>query len=187
MIKPKRWYDRQPKLAQAVRLMFLFPVDIKSLICDGLMIIANREFQVSEKLNSFKTLGPDKVLGMHKSKNKRREYDRHDVLHKAMNYMYVLSHEGQDCMADHILELVNFIHQYLSTCQAFKSEPTLDDIAEIVQVYVQKGGPETEKFINRLRQQFQILKREDEEPVDFLEFEVMDQQMLGMKIVRGAG
>ena len=180
---PKRWYERQPKLSQAVRLMFLFPVEIKAVICDGIMVIANREFDASERMNGFKTLGVEKTMAIHKSKNKRREYDQHEVLHKAMNYLYILSEENQDAMSDHILQLVNYIHQYLSTCQAFKADPTLEDVAEITNTYVQRGNAEVERFINNLRKEMhsRILKIDNETPIDFL-----DQQgdrMMGMKII----
>ncbi len=182
-VKPKRWYDRQPKLAQAVRLMFLFPVEIKSLICEGLMVIANREFEINEANNSFRTLGADKVLGMHKSKNRRREYDQHDTLHKAMNYLYILSEGNQDLMADHILQLVNYIHQYLSTCQAFKQEPTVEEVARITTTYVEKGNKEVELFLDQLRKEFhrKIMKREEEMPIDFLA-NAAEQKVLGIKI-----
>src|SRR5690606_18151945 len=104
----KRWYDRQPRLSQAVRLMMLFPDEVKSIISDGIMLLANREFQVSEQMNSFRTLGSEKILGLYKSKNKRREYDQNELLHKAMNYLYILSEKNQDFMAEHILQLVKF-------------------------------------------------------------------------------
>lgn len=182
-IKPKRWYDRQPKLAQAVRLMFLFPVEIKSLICEGLVLIANREFDVNETNNSFRTVGVEKVLGMHKSKNRRREYDQNEVLHKAMNYLYILSEENQDLMADHILELVNYIHEYLSACQAFKKEPTIEDVARITQTYVEKGSQEVARFLEELRRHFhrQLMKQEEDSSVDFLSA-VSDERILGIKL-----
>src|SRR5690242_14856760 len=91
----KRWYDRQPKLSQAFKLIILLPDEVRSIISESLMLIANREFNANERENSFRTLGHDKILGLHKSKNKRREYDQNELLHKAMNYLYILSDDNQ--------------------------------------------------------------------------------------------
>lgn len=181
----KRWYDRQPRLAQAVRFLSLFPDEIKSIISDGVVLIANREFQVAEQMKSFRTLGTEKVMGLHKSKNKRREYDQNETLHKAMNYLYILSDQNQDFMANHILELVKYIQQYLGTCRAFQQDPTAEDVTAITRAYVEKGSAEVEAFLNQVRQLFyeRMLSAKDEAPVDFLE-NIMQDEMLGMKVKR---
>jgi hypothetical protein len=129
-------------------------------------------------------MGTDKVLGLYKSKNRRREYDQNEVLHKAMNYMYILSEGNQDYMADHILKMVQFIQMYLSTCRTFKQDPTTEDITELTQKYVENGSAEAENFLNELRDQFyrKMLSEQDANPpLDFLE-NLMHDEMLGLKI-----
>lgn len=180
----KRWYDRQPKLAQAVRFLFLFPDEIKSIIGEAVMLLANREFEVNEQMQTFKTLGPDKVMGLYKSKNRRREYDQNDVLHKAMNYLYILSEPNQDFMADHILSMVQYIQQYLGACQAFQASPTLEHVAEITNRYVEKGSTDVESFLNELREEFyqKMLSGQDTDPpTDFIENFIQDD-FSGLKI-----
>ncbi len=152
----KRWYDRQPKLSQAFKLIIILPDEIRSIISESLMLIANREFDAHERENSFRTLGSDKILGLHKSKNKRREYDQNELLHKAMNYLYVLSDDNQDFMADHILALVTYIQKYFATCQEFKAEPTLEAVAQVTHTYVEKGTTEVERFLSALREEFYL-------------------------------
>lgn len=152
----KRWYDRQPKLSQAFKLIILLPDEIRSIISESLMLIANREFDANERENSFRTLGSDKILGVHKSKNRRREYDQNELLHKAMNYLYVLSDDNQDFMADHILKMVAYIQKYFATCQEFKAEPTLEAVAQVTHTYVEKGTTEVERFLSTLREEFYL-------------------------------
>lgn len=180
----KRWYDRQPKLAQAVRVLMLFPDEIKGVISEGIMLIANREFVTDEDRNSVRTLGSEKIMGLHKSKNKRREYDQAELPHKAMNYLYILSNENQDFMAEHILKMVQYIQQYLSTCRVFQAEPTVEHIAELTDMYIKMGSDKVEEFLNKLREEFfhrMLAAKDIVPPEDFLENIVMDE-MQGLKL-----
>ena len=180
----KRWYDRQPRLAQGVRMLFLFPSEVKSIVSEATVLIANREFQDTEELQSFRTLGTDKILGLHKSKNKRREYDQNELLHKAMNYLYILSNENQDFMAEHILKMVQYIQDYLSACKAFQTEPSVEEVAQVTAAYVEGGAPEAEALLAKLREEFyqKMLNRTDTlPPVDFLT-DIMQDDLMGMKI-----
>ncbi len=182
----KRWYDRQPRLAQAVRLMSLLPDEIRSIISEGVMLLANREFEIKEEAQSFRSMGSEKIMGLHKSKHKRREYDTNEQLHKAMNYLYILSDENQDFMADHILRMMQYIQSYLSTCQAFQAAPSLEDVAGITNRYVEKGSNEVEKFINQLRQEFyekMLATQNEDPPLDFLE-QITENTASGVKITR---
>ena len=71
----------------------ILPDEIKNIVCDGAMHLANKEFQVNEKMQSFRTMGTDKVMGLHKSKNRRRSYDKDDP--KAMLHMVSAWASGQ--------------------------------------------------------------------------------------------
>lgn len=150
----KRWYDRQPKLSRAFKLIIILPDEVRSIISESLMLIANKEFESKERDTSFKTVGSEKILGLHKSKNKRREYDQNEQLHKAMNYLYVLSDDNQDFMAEHILKMVEFIQKYFATCHEFKVKPSLEEVAVVTNTYVEKGTAEVECFLKQLREEF---------------------------------
>src|SRR5687768_3105757 len=134
----KRWYERQPRLAQAVHLLTILPDEIRSILGEAMLVLANKEFEAT-KYETGRSLGGDKVLGLYKSKNKRREYDQNETLHKAMNYLYILSEENQDFMADHVLNLLEYIQTYFASCQEFKANPSFDDVATIASTYVESG------------------------------------------------
>lgn len=179
---PRRWYDRQPTLSQSVRLMILLPDEIKSIVSDGIMVLANREFRAQERLQSYRSLGDEKVMGLYKSKNKRREYDTNETLHKAMNYLYILSEDNQDIMADHILQLVGYIQKYLSTCRVFETDPSLEDVLRITQTYIEEGNAEVEQFLVQLREELHVkmlaVNENEEKPRDFLGSLILDQDTL---------
>lgn len=174
----KRWYDRQPRLSQSVRVMMLLPDEIKSIVSNGMIHLANMEYQVSEKMHTFRTLGTDKVMGLHMSKNRRREYDQNDLMHKMMNYLYILSESNQDAMANHVLTLMSHIQDYLQSCKVFKAEADMETVAEITTTYVEKGSGDVRQFLEHIKQKLheQMLIRDDAEPIDFID------DVMGLKV-----
>ena len=152
-----RWYDKQPKLSQAVKMIILLPDDIISVLSEGVMRIADRDFQVRERMHSIRTLGTEKVLGLYKSKNKRREYDQNELLHQTMNHLYILSDHHRALVSTHVLNLVQYGQMYLGTCRTFKQEPKIDEVSEMTDRYVEKGPEETEAFLRDLREHYQQL------------------------------
>ncbi len=175
----KRWYDRTPELSEASRVLMLLPDEITEIVCEAVVKMANREFQVKEKIKTFRSLGTDKVMALHKSKKKQRKYDDSQILHKTMNYLYILSHANQDYMAHHILKLMSYIQEYLSTVKTFNAEPSMDTIAEITQQYVERGSKDVEKFLTILKERLhqEMLLRDDDDAIDFIEDDS------GMKVV----
>ena len=152
----KRWYDRNPHLAQGVKLLILLPDEVKTIISEALITLANREFNESERETAFRTLGSEKIMGLHKSKNRRREYDINDTLHKAMNYLYMLSDDGQDFMAEHILNMIKYIQEYFATCQKFQMTSEPEHVARIAYAYVNSGSEGVAKFLKQLREEFYL-------------------------------
>lgn len=150
----QRWYDSRPKMSQAARLMFAFPDEIQTIISEATLFIADREFRENERERSVRSLGREKVLGLHKSKNRRREYDYNPHLHQAMNYLYVLSEDNREFIAEHILKMVRYIQHYLETCQIAETAPRIEDVAEVTRRYVQSGEKEVEIFLKKLREEF---------------------------------
>ena len=157
----------------------LFPDEIKTIICDGVMILANREFQVNEQMKSFRTLGTDKIMGLHKSKSKNRNYDQNQIMHKAMNYLYILTERNQDVMAEFTLEIIGFIQDYLRTCQIFKADVSMERVADITQAYIESGADGARELIEAVREELhgKLVVSEGAEPLDFIE-----DAMGGMKI-----
>ncbi|WP_373532716.1 hypothetical protein [Vampirovibrio sp.] len=149
-----RWYDSRPKLSQAARLLFTFPDEIKSIISEAVLIIADREFRQDEKERHIRSLGYEKILALHKSKSRRREYDENQHLHQAMNYLYLLSEDNREFMAEHILKMVRYIQHYLETCMITQTAPSLDEIAEITTLYIKSGDESVKLFLKNLRHEF---------------------------------
>lgn len=149
-----RWYDSRPKISKASRLLFIFPYEIQSIISEATLYLASRELKEDERMRSIRSLGSEKILGLHKSKNRRREYDENPLLHQAMNYLYVLSEEKREFMAEHILKMIQYIQHYLETCNLIGAEPQMTEVAMITKTYINSGEEAAELFLKKLRYEF---------------------------------
>jgi len=162
-----RWHDRQPQLAQAVRALCLMPDEVCTIISESVILLMHRDFREVLLDKQFRTLGHEKILGLHKSKNRRREYDVNDTLHKAMNTLYLLSHESQDYVAREVMTMVEYIQRYLATCYEFQQNASAEDVARITKSYVEEGSEEVEFFLQNLREMFYLQgfsRRSDQPP-----------------------
>ncbi len=150
----RRWYDQQADLSRCVMLLAAFPPEVQSIIADGMNDLAEREFEVSTLLKSLKSLGPEIVLGIYKSKNKRRQLDQAPHMHKALNCLYMLSAENRQLLAQLTLELVNYIYRYFEACKQYREQSRPEHLVALTRHYVRNGGPEAEQFLADLRKEF---------------------------------
>jgi len=151
----QRWYEAYPKLTQSLSALETFPPQILDIILCGVIEVAENECRVNEILNSFKTLGTEKVLALHKSKARKRSYDRNPQLHKTMNYIYVLSDENRAFMAEKMLGLVQFVIEYLKACNEFQATPDGDEIGQLSTCYVRRGDVSARQLLDNIREKFE--------------------------------
>lgn len=86
-----RWYDRIPELSQAVRQLEKASSDHQHLICQS--VVHYNDAVLGHRTSTdggLKKLGTQKVMGLLKSKSKRRWYDQDPLLHQAFNYLYMM-------------------------------------------------------------------------------------------------
>lgn len=162
-LKSNRWYDNKPNIVKSVKLLETFPPEIQKIIAEGIIDLANSEYEASEILKSYKSLGSEKIMGLHKSQSKSRTLDQTPETFKAMSYMYVLSPENQNFMAQKIVEVSEFIFQYFKTCQVFSEKPSTEEVRTITETYIQKGSKETEQFLAALANIVSKRRQEEQE------------------------
>lgn len=150
--KNNRWYDQDPTLSKSVHLIGTFPNEIQGIVAEAIMRLAERECNIKELLENLRSLGPDKVLGMYKSKNKRRKYDGNGTVHQALNYMFILSDSNRLFMAGKIIEIVNHIYDYLRICKTFRRLPDPGDIQAVVNAYLELGGVHATRLLHTIAQ-----------------------------------
>ncbi|MEB3245770.1 MAG: hypothetical protein VKJ06_07280 [Vampirovibrionales bacterium] len=90
-----RWYEAVPSLHQAFCALEKLPISTACGIATATLSLIENEDRFNKKQQGQdRTLGPDKVQGLLKSKHKRRWYDRDSTLHRVVNQIYILP-EGQ--------------------------------------------------------------------------------------------
>jgi len=85
-----RWYDRIPELSRAVALLEKAPRDWQQLIAGDITNAVELYELTGQEAHGFKKLGTEKVMGLMKSKNKRRWYDQDPIVHQAFNYLFLM-------------------------------------------------------------------------------------------------
>ncbi|MGE0200216.1 MAG: hypothetical protein AB7P76_04530 [Candidatus Melainabacteria bacterium] len=153
-MKQKRWYDAKPELAQSVDLLASFPEQIQTIVAKGIIQLAEQECNAREVMNSLKSLGAETILGIYKSKNKRRPYDSNPAFHQAMVYLYILTPASREFMARQIIQLVDYIREYFATCNTFHSAPSAEVVSKVTEAFLANQNDDVEKFLKMLEERF---------------------------------
>lgn len=149
-----RFYDRDANVSRAVKLLMLLPFELQSIIADGIALMAEQEFRANELLRELKSLGTDKVLAIYKSKQRKRDYDKNPAMHKAMNYLMVLSDENRIWLSHKIVGLVAHLKEYLQTCRVYSALPTRQAVGTLTNTYTQQGAEEVRRYLKAVEADF---------------------------------
>jgi len=162
----QRLYDRSPELVQAVKVLTLMPDEVRSIVSEGILTLIQEEFKETMREKHYRSIGSYKILGLHKTQNRRRAYDQNPILRKAISRLYILSDSAQDTIGKHIVAILEFIQRYFEDCTELQQELSLDDIAAITNRYIENGSEDVEQFLKSLRNEFYIKLHGHPEPVN---------------------
>lgn len=149
-----RWYDKDPHAAHAMELLQTFPPAVQTIIAKGVSLLADKEFKVIEMAKTYRTLGRDKVLSLHKAQRKLRRMDENPAVYKAVVHMSILSPAAQNFMVLCILELLELIGQYLKLCKQYVEVPKEDEVIKLTKAYVEEGSEEAVTFLKKIETAF---------------------------------
>jgi hypothetical protein len=149
-----RFYDQDTNVSQAVELLLVLPQDMQSIIADGISLIAEQEFRANELMNELKSLGTEKVLAVYKSKQKKRAYDKNQAVHRAINYLMVLSENNRLWISKRIVGLMAYLQDYLKTCRLYSVQPTQQSVDQLTTVYVKFGPDEVKSYLKAVEAEF---------------------------------
>ncbi|MBX2860294.1 MAG: hypothetical protein KTR14_03605 [Vampirovibrio sp.] len=150
----RRWYDDKPLLSETIKNLLSLPYSLQLVIVEGVVYLLNKECEAQHLIRALRSVGHQNVTGLHKSKNRRRQYDANPYLHKAMNYLLILSTEGQALIAEQVQELLECNLEYFKTCKEFGGDSDLKDVAELTSVYVEQGNEAALQQVNQIREEF---------------------------------
>jgi hypothetical protein len=99
-------------------------------------------------------LGTEKVLAIYKSKQKKRIYDKNAAVHKAINYLMVLSENNRLWISKRIVGLMAYLQDYLKTCRLYSAPPTQQSVDALTNVYVKFGPEEVKSYLKAVEAEF---------------------------------
>ncbi|MBX2859906.1 MAG: hypothetical protein KTR14_01635 [Vampirovibrio sp.] len=153
-VQYKRFYDEDPDLSRAVNLLIDFPEELQDIIAEGISEMADRHCQVQELMKDLRSLGPDKIMGIHKSKRKQRDSDKNPRVHKTLNYLFILPIEERKKLAREVLNLYQQVFEYMQLSKEYGYAPRMEDVENITQVYIYHGAGEVQEFLKKLKSEF---------------------------------
>lgn len=120
-----RWYDRIPELSQAVRMLEKLTPEKQRIIAEVIVNSMQLHELSHHSGHGFRKLGTEKVVGLMKSKNKRRWYDKDPVVHQAFNCLYLMSATMRHEAGIKILISVTALEEAEKKSLPEKSHPSL--------------------------------------------------------------
>ena len=148
-----RFYDQDPVVAQAVRLLMVLPNEVQTLTAECLTKIAESDYQLGKSLQDTRTLGSDKIMALYKSKEKKRSYDSSPAMHRAMNYLMLMPIENRRILSHRIVGLVGHLQEYLRSCKKFCMIATYQQMGEVAVAYMHRGSTEANHLIQAMELQ----------------------------------
>jgi hypothetical protein len=134
----RRWYDKNPQAAKAIRYLLAFPTVFQDVVCQTLLALAAQ--LPPEALDPLKSLGTENILSLYKAKQKRRDYDQRELTHDTFSQMGVLSDARRGVMMEHIHNLTEAFRGYLKLCKQYQAQPNLIEVRKLLDQY-QAIGP----------------------------------------------
>lgn len=107
-----RWYDRDPQLSQAVRMMEASPLLHQRVIARAMLHMADLSHLTLQAETGIKKAGSRKIVGLMKSQAKRRWYDLDPDVHRAFNNLFMMDDKQRTEMAIRIIISLKALENY---------------------------------------------------------------------------
>lgn len=143
----QRWYEQQPTVSKSVVLLEIFPGEFQVILGDTIIALAEKHCRAKELMANLRSLGPEKVLSIFKSKGKRRPFDQHQSTHQAMNYMYILPDPERIYIATEIIIVVGHVVEYFKVCLEEGLTVDLAAVSAMLNTYVLGEFKDVKSFL----------------------------------------
>ncbi len=151
-----RWHDRQEDLSIMIKLLEELPEELRDVIISAIDGRMESKWETNELL---KSLGTEKILAFHKSKNKKRSYDQDPKLHKTVNHFFLLPEKEQRLLARESLQLTKEVVEYIANCQNHHRVPSGDELKEMTRIFITRGYPYVHQYISDKYPEFQFSEK----------------------------
>lgn len=149
----RRWYDGDADLAGPVGRLFLLPEPIGVVIADGVLMLAEGRYDVIRRQQ--KHHGHEKILGLHKARQKQRSTDQHPVLYGAMVRFYMLDRMHRRLLGRDLNAMILNTADYLALCRKFDQTPRVEVIAALSNIYVSRDQYQAQIYLLALQKELE--------------------------------
>lgn len=102
-----RWYDKDPKMIEVLKYVQKLTREEQDELAVTLIQLVNMLRQSRNEDEIPISIGKTRVLGLYKSSNKRRWYDKKSTLRSAMNIFSTLPQEDCSMILDGFAEIMS--------------------------------------------------------------------------------
>jgi hypothetical protein len=138
--QPIRWHDKDEEVARLVQMLRELPEEYQDMIA-RILSGAVEEWQQSKSYDQSRSvsLGVDKHLALWKSKSKRRWYDKHPSMHRAMNHLLVLDDDQRRYMAEKLNPALSAVQKYMDICLEHQRPSINLELSQIIRLSMEQG------------------------------------------------
>lgn len=151
--KQQRWHDKKPELAKAIHFLGSLPNDVQTIIGECVVKVAEKEYKVSQLIKDLKSLGSEKIMGLHQSQKKRRNYDKNPSTQKAVNHIYILPEADQMKLTKQVLSLMDTIFTYFEIHKTLNMPVEKETLQNLADAFAEGGAKQASEFNKRIRKQ----------------------------------
>jgi len=135
VVYKKRWYDRDPKVSEAIWVWEKFPRDVRLILANFVyehVQEKRRQARLSGKNDHVSRLSNERVMGLYLSGRKRRWYDQEPETRRAVNALALLSPKEMNDLAMQVLEIKEYIEQQAMAEYNLSSEEILNVVHSVL-------------------------------------------------------
>jgi hypothetical protein len=133
-----RWYDMDIHLSELVRTLEGLSEESQTLFAFLLMFFSDEVVHRKGRA-FFRELEWEKLIGIYKSRNGRRWYDQHGVLHTAFNKLYSLNDLDKAAIAKELHVPGRIVQHYEAYCQSHQTSADIEMVCSILETSFKEG------------------------------------------------
>jgi hypothetical protein len=150
-----RWYDQEPELSALVQTMSHQSSEDQRLYCRMIIQVYTDWREAQYLAGNQLSIGPERHMALHKSKNKRRWYDEDPLIHRAFNYLYILDEETRYYLARQLNRTTQRIKEYRSLCMSYGRNSSTSEIRSLIQISMSQTEEATQQYLSRIFQKYE--------------------------------
>jgi len=108
---PKRWYDKNPVVKDAMHAWEHFPLKLQTVLADHIQTLIQKERFTMRYRGIYKLL-PNHLKVVYKARQKKRWYDHYSSTYKTINALALVEHADLMEIARKIIQLRSYLNDH---------------------------------------------------------------------------